>query len=146
MRILEKYRQIQLAYSESIVNIWNKNDFVFTLYNGEPVGGNRMYKWFRRFCEENGLPFKGIHVGRHQIASMMLDNGISIPEIANHLGHSSPSTTLAIYSHEVKLAEAKKRNMDKISEMLGISDNLVKSKVVGGNDTENDEQEEKFGT
>ena len=54
---------------------------------------------FRRITEKSGLPRIRIHDLRHSHASMLIDMGRSIKEIADRLGHESPQTTWDVYSH-----------------------------------------------
>lgn len=54
---------------------------------------------FRRVTEKSGLPRIRIHDLRHSHASMLIDMGRSIKEIADRLGHESPQTTWDVYSH-----------------------------------------------
>jgi len=50
-------------------------------------------------CEEAGLPHHGLHALRHTNASLQLQAGVGIREIAAHLGHESPALTARVYAH-----------------------------------------------
>jgi integrase len=46
-----------------------------------------------------GLPLIRWHAWRHTSASLLISAGIDVATIAKRLGHSSPATTLSVYSH-----------------------------------------------
>ena len=60
------------------------------------------------WCQRMSKTFKALdikhslHNLRHTHASNMLSNNYPITQLAHRLGHSDPSITLSIYSHEVK--------------------------------------------
>jgi integrase len=41
----------------------------------------------------------GMHALRHWFASVLLDGGVSIKALADHLGHADPGFTLRVYTH-----------------------------------------------
>jgi integrase len=45
----------------------------------------------------NGI---GLHDLRHAAASLLISEGLSPVEVAEHLGHSSPVTTMKVYAHQ----------------------------------------------
>ncbi len=45
-----------------------------------------------------------LHDLRHCCASYMLERGAPIPEVSQHLGHSSPQVTMTVYAHAVPKA------------------------------------------
>lgn len=53
----------------------------------------------QRFASGAGLPFIKVHDFRHSHASLLVNNGINIHEVARRLGHSNVSITLNTYSH-----------------------------------------------
>ena len=82
--------------------IWNDTNFVFIQDNGNPIHPQSVSRWFERFCERNDLPKISIHKLRHTAASIMIDKGASIATVSKRLGHSQISTTLNIYTHQIK--------------------------------------------
>lgn len=54
------------------------------------------------------LPRIRVHDLRHSHASMLIEMGVPVTEIAKRLGHDSPATTLRVYSH---LYPGKERNI-----------------------------------
>lgn len=51
----------------------------------------------------------GFHQLRHHYASVLLDAGVSIRQLAEHLGHTDPSFTLKVYSHVMPDSEDRTR-------------------------------------
>ncbi len=51
------------------------------------------------FAEAAGLPYICIHEFRHSHASLLVNEGINIQEIARRLGHSNVQITWNTYSH-----------------------------------------------
>lgn len=55
------------------------------------------------------------HMGRHTFATMMLSNGVSLPNVASMLGHTKTEQTL-VYAKV--LAEVVRKDFDKMDEIL----------------------------
>lgn len=51
----------------------------------------------------------GFHQLRHHYASVLLDAGVSVRQLAEHLGHDDPSFTLKTYSHVMPDSEDRTR-------------------------------------
>lgn len=60
------------------------------------------------------------HTFRHTAGSVLLDAGYSLPTVAEFLGHSSPATTAAVYSHAVK------KNRNNVADVIEL--NMVEDK------------------
>lgn len=50
-----------------------------------------------------------MHALRHFYASVLLDAGVSIKALAEHLGHSDPGFTLRVYTHLMPSSEGRSR-------------------------------------
>jgi integrase len=64
---------------------------------------------FAYIIKKHNLPKIRFHDLRHSCANLLLQNGVSLKEIQEWLGHSNFSTTANIYSHleySSKLASA----------------------------------------
>lgn len=60
---------------------------------------------FNRIRDKLGLDRIRLHDLRHYVATRLISNGVDPKTVANRLGHASPATTLAIYSHFVPEAD-----------------------------------------
>ena len=81
---------------------WVDTDRLFIKWNGEPLHPSAPYKWLKRFCEHENLPFKALHSFRHFVASQALASGVDAKSVSSMLGHSQTSTTLNIYAHVIQ--------------------------------------------
>lgn len=86
--------------------IWNNTGYVLIQDNGEPIHPQSVSRWFERFCERNDLPKISLHKLRHTSASILIGSGASITTVSQRLGHSQVSTTLDVYSHQIKQRDA----------------------------------------
>jgi integrase len=98
-------------------------DYVFCTASGRPLSYRHpARRGLDPVLAATGLPHLTWHDLRHLAASMMIEQGMSVPYIARVLGHSSPSTTLSTYAHEFAKAEhadsARERMEQAFAEML----------------------------
>jgi len=75
-------------------SLWVETDRLFTKWNGEPMNLQTPYGWLKEFCEENNLPFHGIHSFRHFAASALISAGLDITTVSRALGHENSTTTV----------------------------------------------------
>lgn len=71
---------------------------------------------FHKVLERSGLPMIRFHDLRHTAGSMLINNGQSILQVQNFLGHKKASTTLNIYSHIY--LEGKKQTAELLDDLL----------------------------
>ena len=110
MDLLKQLKEEQGLEALRIGSKWVDTDRIFTKWNGEGMGNHTPYKWLMNFCEENNLPFHGIHSFRHFAASALISAGLDVTTVSGALGHSNSGTTLNIYSHMFQNAQAKVAN------------------------------------
>ena len=60
----------------------------------------------QRHCKNAGVPVISVHGLRHTHASLLMYDGVSIPSVAQRLGHASTLTTQSTYLHIVKELES----------------------------------------
>jgi len=65
-------------------------------YAGKPVGSIK--RAFAAACGRAGLVDVSPHVLRHSAACAMIEKGVTFEEVAQFLGHSSPSVTFRVYA------------------------------------------------
>ena len=101
----------------NVVPEWNNTDRVLYSENGNPMHPLTPTKWFTKFLKKNDFKHKiTLHGLRHTSATIMIYNKIDLQTIASRLGHSDATTTLKIYSHQIKKAD--KTAADKIENTL----------------------------
>lgn len=72
---------------------------VFTDEAGRPLPGHRLNSALNRIATTALGRNVNPHKLRHSTASMMLGHGDDLAAVAGVLGHASPATTVAVYSH-----------------------------------------------
>ena len=78
---------------------WIGENLVFTTPIGTPVDPDNLRHALERLGREAGIGHVNPHRLRHSVASVLIANGHTPPEVARILGHSSPSVTLMYYAH-----------------------------------------------
>ncbi|RRF98090.1 MAG: site-specific integrase [Coriobacteriaceae bacterium] len=94
------------------------------------IDGHNFDRWFRDFCVDNGFGsyenvtgtflrngkkhvrgtgYTGLvpHALRHTQATLLIGEGADVKTVQARLGHASPNTTLAIYSHAIEANDRK---------------------------------------
>lgn len=83
---------------------WEDSGFVFTKPNGSHLDPRTLSTTFKWIIGKSDLRDVRLHSLRHSSASLSILGGVPIPIVAQRLGHSTPQTTLEIYSHVVSTA------------------------------------------
>lgn len=104
--LLRTYRVWQSEERLILGSKWNDSDRLFTTWNGKPMHPDSLNKWFTDFLKRNDLQHMTIHELRHLNASLMIMQNNPITIVSRRLGHSRPSTTMSIYAHAIKSADA----------------------------------------
>ncbi len=93
-----------------------QNDYVLKWDNGEMFQPDYVTKHFSKLLMEKGLPHIRFHEIRHSCASLLLNEGFTLKDVQEWMGHADITTTANIYGH---LDIARKVNMaDKLSSVL----------------------------
>lgn len=101
---LRKQKQMQELNCEFDDN-YITSDYVCTKPNGEVITPNYLSREFHRIILKSDLPTIRFHDLRHSVASNLINNGFSIVQVQQWLGHSSASTTLNYYAHADKMSK-----------------------------------------
>ena len=86
---------------------WVHPDIVFTSAIGNYYDRSFTNKQLKKILSENGLPALSVHALRHSNASLMINAGVDIKAISNHLGHCNIGITGDVYSHIFEEYKAK---------------------------------------
>lgn len=95
-----------------------KSDYVCTWADGKVIEPNYLTRTFHKILLKSDLPMVRLHDLRHSTASNLIEQNVSIVNVASWLGHSSPTTTLNFYAHTNQ--EQKKRVANVIDGMLAV--------------------------
>ena len=100
MELLKKQKnrqqQMQLLAGDAWDNPW---DLVFTNELGGHFCHHTVYKHFKKFVKELGMPEERFHDLRHSFAVVSLESGDDIKTVQSNLGHATASFTLDVYGH-----------------------------------------------
>ena len=101
MNVLKEQQKVQLEQRLRAGQMWdNPQGFVFTDEVGRHIARNTLYMNYKRALKQAGLPETlRFHDLRHSYAVFALDNGDSIKEVQEALGHYSSAFTLDTYAH-----------------------------------------------
>ena len=87
----ENHRLFGKAYTE--------NPYVFKWPNGQPFSPDYVSKHFRLLLKKHGLPLIRFHELRHSCASLLLNNGCTLKDVQEWMGHADIKMTANIYGH-----------------------------------------------
>jgi integrase len=104
--LLRAYKAWQTSERLKIGDQWVDTDRLFTKWNGKPIHPDTLTGWFHKFIKKTDFPEIHIHSLRHTNATLLIAEGVNVRLVADMLGHSKPTTTLNIYSHAIKSAQA----------------------------------------
>lgn len=99
IQVLQEEKKRQEQQKELLGNYYKNSDKVCVLSDGTPITCNYLSKNFNKVIKNSNLPYIKLHELRHSCASNLLSMGFSVVQVAEWLGHSSPSTTLNFYAH-----------------------------------------------
>lgn len=111
---------------EKLKEKWHETEYLFTTFDGLPMGHNTPTRWFKDFLDAlradqrqeqtaAGIPQSGhkvfpnmrFHDLRHLHASLLMGKGVDIQTISRRMGHARASTTANIYGHPLMANDRK---------------------------------------
>lgn len=104
---LREHKTEQLKDRLKLGDAWNDFDWVFTSWDGNPMGETTAINWLKKFCTAHGLPKVCIHSFRHLNASLLISAGANPRSVSSALGHSDPTFTMKQYAHAFQEQQAK---------------------------------------
>lgn len=107
IRILVEQREAQAVLRRQAGAAWEETHAVFTGKNGGYMNSAYLNNSFRRLLRKNDMPPLHIHDLRHANASLLINMGVPIKVISEHLGHLDTRTTETIYAHLYQKTKAK---------------------------------------
>jgi integrase len=133
--LLRQYRTEQNEERLKLGQLWQKNNLVFTQWDGKPMHTSTPLHWLNRFIKRYNegvmqnaaftdteklslmLPVIPFHGLRHTSATLLIAGNTDIRTVSARLGHAKTSTTMNIYSHALQNSDRKAA--DTLQNMLG---------------------------
>ena len=100
--VVEDVKRLQREHLEKKLKhgrLWGDSPFLIKTETGEALHPNRANDRLRSYMERIGLTPITFHQLRHTYASICISFGYNVETVSKRMGHSSPSTTLGIYTH-----------------------------------------------
>lgn len=94
-------RDLRTAYTNTariLGQRWRGNGRIICGWDGTPVYHDTPSKWWSHWARAHGYAGVRYHDLRHTHACILLTAGIDVASVAQHMGHSSPETTLRHYA------------------------------------------------
>lgn len=96
-QLLKEHRKHQLELILSIPN-FEHSEMVFTSATGNYKDRSCLNTSFRRFLKNTEFSFLTLHSLRHCNATLLLNSGVDLKIVSEHLGHSDINVTADIYT------------------------------------------------
>lgn len=98
-RYLSDLRRRQNENRKRYGKQYHKSDYVCCHEDGSPLRPDYITREFERVCRNAALPRIRFHDLRHSVATILLQQGFSLKQIQDWLGHSDIATTANVYAH-----------------------------------------------
>ena len=118
-QVIEMLRE-QKAWQEKrkaeVGDLWIERRAVFTGQYGEYLSKTHLNTEFKKLLKKHDFPDVHLHDLRHANASLLINMGVPVKVISEHLGHCDTRTTENIYAHI--FSETLAQTSDAISRAL----------------------------
>jgi len=98
---MSRQRVQQLQWRLKAGPDWHDSGLVFSQQDGRPLQGPDVANAMRKESHRLGLPHVTPHGLRHLHASLLLREGLPLPEVSQRLGHAHSGITASVYSHAI---------------------------------------------
>lgn len=105
--ILKEQKQYIKELSEALGSSFAHPEMVFTSALGNYHDRNALNTSFKRFLKGTGYEFLTLHQLRHCNATLLLNSGVDLKIVSEHLGHCDIGVTANIYADVLKSTKAK---------------------------------------
>ncbi|MBO0801680.1 MAG: site-specific integrase [Nocardiopsaceae bacterium] len=100
---LKEHHAVQVRQRLIAGKAWQDNDLVFCTGIGTPLDAANVRRSFRRITKAAGIGTDWTpRELRHSFVSIMSDNGVTIEQIADLVGHKTTIVTQKVYRHQLK--------------------------------------------
>ncbi len=115
--IFENAKEAEEANKQLFGKAYIQSDYVFKWPDGHSFSPDYVSKHFQKLLAKNDLPHIRFHELRHSCASLLLNEGFTLKDVQEWMGHSDIKMTANIYGH---LDIARKKTIaNHLTEILG---------------------------
>ena len=113
MTLVRQYQKEQYKYRLSLGSYWKGDSYVFIQDDGSQMYPSTPYRVFKKVLNRYNqnadalLPAIPLHGLRHTSATLLISQNIDVRTVSGRLGHAQTSTTMNIYSHQLKKMDEK---------------------------------------
>ena len=116
MALVRQYRKEQCRLRLSLGSYWKGENYVFVQTDGKQMYPSTPYSVFKGVIhrynqgiveEAQKLPDIPLHGLRHTSATLLISQNVDVRTVSGRLGHAQTSTTMNIYSHQLKKMDEK---------------------------------------
>ncbi|MCD8206555.1 MAG: site-specific integrase [Bacteroidales bacterium] len=79
--------------------VYNENDYILKWDNGTPINPDFVTSHFQKLLKDHHLPHIRFHELRHSCASILLNDGCTLKDVQEWMGHADIKMTANIYGH-----------------------------------------------
>lgn len=98
LEILKEHKRKQHELAFTLGGQFAHPEMVFTSELGNYKDRSCLNTSFKRFLKGTGFEFMTLHCLRHSNATLLLNSGVDLKVVSEHLGHSDVGTTANIYT------------------------------------------------
>ena len=109
--IFKEQKQYQEQLIEALGDSFPHPEMVFTSANGNYRDRSALGTSFRRFLKGTDFEFLTLHSLRHCNATLLLNSGVDLKIVSDHLGHCDIGVTANIYADVLKSSKTKVANL-----------------------------------
>lgn len=99
IKLLKKHQEAQIKLQEKLGGDFKHPEIVFTSSNGNYKNRNCLNRSLKRHLKNTKFAFMTLHCLRHTNATLLLNNGVDIKIVSDHLGHANISVTANVYAN-----------------------------------------------
>jgi integrase len=116
---LRKQKAQQSAWRLRAGPEWQDHGLVFSGLHGQPLCQSTVNHALRRECLRLGIHVLSAHSLRHLHASLLLAEGLPLPEVSRRLGHANPNITATIYAHAISTEDMAAQAIGRVLSRVG---------------------------
>ena len=109
--LLSEHKQSQKEKLAALGSFYKYPEMVFTSENGGYMNRSSLNTIFRNRIQDTDFAFATLHTLRHCNATLLINSGIDLKIVSEHLGHCDIGVTANVYADVLASSKAKVANM-----------------------------------